>query len=485
MTRQNTSRFVVFVERFSYAPALIYSALLAKGALRAHFANDDPMNMGWAWRDGLVVLARQCATFWSTAYRPMAQLFYETIYKVWGLNPLPYRIVILALVISNVYLSWRLAKLLTDSSAVAFLTSVLVTAHPKMVDLYYQNDIIYDVLAFFFSILTLNYYVGIRKTGRCLNLAESVAVICLFIAALDSKEISAPLAGFILAFEWMYGGGGPWWKHGGWFPWLLVLLDSIYTAGKILGPQSLTQIGPYSLHLSAGKYLETSLSFLRDLIYPLSWAGMKTLAAVDGALVILFFAARRSPAIRWSCIYVFISTLPVAFIGQRSGTALYLPLFGWALLLSSLSWLVMTKISRPFARRALYRGEAIKLVLLGVTAIGVIYVTTRDWDYWGRAYILDQESTWTSMSALEASPFRPRPGTTVLFIRDPYDDWRMFFIAELVWNDHSVEIKLAHTLPRPPSSRELSAYGSLLAFEGGELRVLTLREAAAEMNLAK
>jgi len=459
---------------YSFVPILIYCVYLAKGALLAHFSNDDPMNMGWAWRDGFLRLIGQNLTFWSTAYRPMGQLYYESLYRIWGLNPLPFRVVILAFVIANAYLSWRLALLLSDSRIVAFLTGLLTAAHPKMVDLYYQNSIIYDVLAYFFSMLTLICYVSMRKRGSVPTCRQSALVVCLFIAALNSKEMSVPLPGFILAYEWLFaprtdaGTDGPWWKRCGALPWILLALDAIYASGKIFGPRSLTEIGTYKLHISLPTYLENNLHFLRDLFYPLPIGGVGTLLGVDALLLAALVFFKRSPAIRWSCLYILIAPLPITFIQQRGGTELYIPLFGWALLTGTiLGKTIQAACPSVVWPRWRISAAAVRVIVVAILASGWIYEKGQEWGDLPAAYIRAQEQTWMTMSALKEFPFRPKPGSSVLFVHDPFSDWRMAFIAELVWDDHSVIIQLGQRMPNAPTPAEIAKYDALLTFEDG------------------
>ena len=70
-----------------------------------------------------------------------------------------------------------------------------------MVAIYYHTSLIYDVLAFFFTLLMLFAYIRIRSQGRELTWMQSVMVALAYIAALNSKEIAVVGAGWILAYE--------------------------------------------------------------------------------------------------------------------------------------------------------------------------------------------------------------------------------------------------------------------------------------------
>src|SRR5713226_6214379 len=68
-----------------------YFLYFAIGALRARFAPDDPMNLGFYYDRGFLGCVWDNLRFWSNAYRPMGAAFYLPLYRAFGLNPLPYR----------------------------------------------------------------------------------------------------------------------------------------------------------------------------------------------------------------------------------------------------------------------------------------------------------------------------------------------------------------------------------------------------------
>jgi len=147
------------------------------------------MNLGFYWRRGLPGSMADVVLLWRNAYRPMGAAFYLPIYDTFGMNPLPYRVAVMAILAANIFLSWRIARLVTKSMAAATLTAVLVTAHASMLSIYYNTSMIYDVLAFFFTALMLWIYVRGRERGT-LTWMESLAVILIYLAAINSKEIA-------------------------------------------------------------------------------------------------------------------------------------------------------------------------------------------------------------------------------------------------------------------------------------------------------
>lgn len=468
------------LSKFAFLPVVVYCAALGRHALQARFSTDDPMNMSLAWREGFGYWLWHSITFWSTAYRPLGELFYLSIYRLFGLNPLPYRIAILCLVVANAYLSYRLADQITGSRTVGLLTGIFAGAHASMVNLYYQNDIIYDILAYFFSMLTMISYARVRQKGTLPNGLQTAGIICLFLAALNSKEISVTVAGFILAYE-VLSHGGPsrggvmaWMKREGRLPLILALLAVVYTAGKILTPGSLAQDEGYKLRISAGRYLASRVHQWNDLFYMLPMFGQKTTIAIDVLLLMLLLFLKKNPAVRWCCFYVLTAALPVTFIPERGGSELYLALFGWALLFSIVFVKLVESLSPTLVwSRFQMPPSAITAALAFVLAYGYVSETVQMWRDQTSPSLHGQLQTWSILSQLKDLPFRPPHGSRVLFLDDPFKgSYRMEFIAELVWNDHSVVVDLASMHPIRPTPAQIARFDSLLTVESGQVKVV-------------
>src|SRR6185436_3312981 len=90
------------------AAALILAvfAFLAGEGLSGYFAPDEMMNLYAAWFPSIAQLFRND--------RPVGALVYRALFGLFGLNPVPYRIVCLALLLCNLALLYafcvRLAK---------------------------------------------------------------------------------------------------------------------------------------------------------------------------------------------------------------------------------------------------------------------------------------------------------------------------------------------------------------------------------------
>ncbi|MFH0762400.1 MAG: hypothetical protein V1925_00735 [Candidatus Omnitrophota bacterium] len=95
-------------------------------------------------------------------YRPVADLIYATGYYFWGLNPLGYHIISIALEALNAFLIFLLIKLLFKDRLLAFLTGVLFCIHPihsKTVAIIENKELAFTLL----SIILAMYYAKKEK----------------------------------------------------------------------------------------------------------------------------------------------------------------------------------------------------------------------------------------------------------------------------------------------------------------------------------
>jgi len=463
-----------------YLAVVAYCLGLAWRAAHAHFAPDDPMNMYWYWHDGFWRVLWHNLTFWSTAYRPLGGLYYLPIYAAFGLNPVPYRIMILGIVLANAYLSCRTAELLTGSRAVALLTGVLAGAHASLLVIYYSNSSVFDILAYFLSMLILIRYITIRQRNLIPSAGQAAIIIVLFVLALDAKEMSVVTAGFVLAYEILFH-GAPWnaprmmgWlKREGRLPMILIVLVVIYTAGKLLGPHPITDAADYKIHLSGKLYVSDNLHYLNDLFYTRVFDSGIKLLIVNSILILALALLRKTAALRWACFYVLTATLPISIISIHGNNCLYIPLFGWALLVSIVSVKIIDTISPTvtWPRFELPR-SAVRNGLVAVAVCAFALGTVIKWRHRPAFFMRSQQPTWSMIQQLEALPFRPGANRSVLILKDPLDSYESLELSDLIWNDHSVEVHMARDYAAGPTAEQIAAYDSVLTYENGEFKVV-------------
>lgn len=450
----------------------------ARGALRAHFAVDDPMNLGFYWRAGLAKSLGDVLLVWRKSYRPMGAAFYLPIYHAFGMNPLPYRIAILALIAANIFLSYRIAMELTKSRAGATLTAVLVTAHASMTTVYYNTSMIYDVLAYFFTAAMLWMYMRARERGGP-GWLQAGMVVAAYVAAINSKEIAIVGAGWVLVYEALFGRPRRWTTG-----LLLVAIGALFTAARVFGPKSLSQSPGYQLEFTAHRFILNAKDYVNDIFYTGFFnKNGKLIAAFALGTLICALARRRALWFTW--FLVSTATLPLIFAVQpRNGGSLYLPLLTFALWMSTLATMWFERWSGTrwaWVKDGKVRvfGPPISRQMQWFAAAMVAWVMVPNtWKWWGGyadALLGEQRQTWEVVTQMRDLP-RPKPGTRILFLKNPWPDWDVYFISTLVWNDHTIDPQLADHLERPPDPQR---FDWVLTFEGDRLRVVKGAEAGS------
>jgi hypothetical protein len=436
------------------APVIfIYFLYFAIPALQAKFAPDDMMNLGKYWIQGI------WSTWWddlrlSNGQRPMGAFFYLPIYHFFGLNPIPYRIAIFAILAANLFFTFKIAERLTKSQAVAALAAVLVCGHASMVAIYYSTSMIYDVLAYFFTAAMLYSYIAFRRDGKNLTFGQSALVVVLYIAAIKSKEIAVVGAGWILAYEMLFHR-----PRKLRVPLILIVIAILSAAATLLSPHALSRQEGYLLELTPHRYVVNHIQYVNDLFYLYFFNSGRQLLVAWLVLTAACAIARRRD-LWWCWFAVSTGTLPVAFtIQPRGGSSLYVPLLAVAILVSIF---VVGFFKRPAAQWSAAAAAAFLFTLQTVPL----------WRHNTPAYIEDHRLTWSVISQFRGLPQRPAPNSRVIVLSNPFADWDVLFIAALTWHDHSIDVKLANKLDAPPV---LADYNWVLTFEGEELRVVRAR----------
>ena len=435
-----------------------YFLYFAIPALNSQWATDDPMNIGFYWMRGFPGNLWDNLRFWTTAYRPMGSLFYMPIYYFSNLNPMPYRVAMMVILAVNLYLSYRVAEMLAGSKPVAALTTFFVCAHAGMLAIYYNTSQLYDVLTYLFLMIMMFSYIRFRRGGKGLTLGRSAIVICAYIAALNSKEIAFTGAGWVLVYEVLYH--RPWKLR---VPAMLMAIAVIYSAGKFLGPNPLWKQGGYLLEVTPHRFFLNMVMYVNDLFYTGVFHNSRGVLIAWGLLIVLCAIARKKE-LWWAAFVISTAMLPVAFtIQARTGASLYVPLFGFALAASVVA-------AGFFPRRELaWAAVAIVAAYWG-------YQTVQLWQERIHFFVGDHRMTWSAITQVRELPAKPRPHNRVLFLNNPFEDrWDMWFISSLLWNDHTIDVKLANHMTPPPGAAEIDQFDWVLTFEGDRLRVIRSR----------
>lgn len=437
-----------------------YFCYFARGSVGVKFAPDDLMNMDYYWRLGAGEVLLALVAPWQGGYRPMGGFFYLPLLRLFGLNPVPYHVAALALLAANVWLVYRLARALGRPETVSILAALLVCYHAGLSFLYYNTSFIYDILCCFFYLAALIYYIRRRSGGRSLTGRQLAVFLALCWCALNSKEMALTLPGVLLAYEWLYE------KRPSPRPAIWTgLLASAVLLRTFAGPGALVQIPIYRPELSVARVAAFHRDALADLFE--SWHFFTIGWAVAFWIAVTIYAWwRNRPELRFCWWFVVLTPIPIELLEGRTNACLALPFCGFAILAASafadLARGVADRVGDPRFRRA---------VFAGIVVAGVLMWAAQN-DRLQRRLIVPQmrdlgSETWAAITGVEALRPQVRPQSTVVFLNDPFEDFDMAFIADLVFRQRDVRIKLARKTPVSPD--ELAKADHLFGYERGQI----------------
>ena len=446
-------------------------------SLSSRFRNDDAYNIYYFWSRGTGALIKGLLLFFTTYYRPMGGVYFYSLYEIFGLNPLPYHIVIVLLLFINVVLVYRCAALISGSKIIGGLCAVLMTYHARMAVLAYAPAFVFDVLCFTFYFAALFYYLRIRSGGRRLKARQISIFLLLYIAALESKEMAVSLPIMIMAYAILWHAPDRSvksvlnWLRTNAFPGLISgFVTACFIIGKSIGPEALSINPAYQVTITFKRFLDSNVRYMKDLFYlnPDHWFNAIWLILLWAILTYAAFS-RHSKPLAFSTIMTVTAVLPIAFIPDRGGAMLYIPSFGWALLLAVFIKSICGLLSRIMSFRN-FNTNLVKALPLLFAVFFIWHIT--DFQNKKEAYglsLLGREF-WMVKEQLETLLPNVKPGTQIAFYNNIFRGWDAKFIAELLYKDRTVTARLNDKAPLSPS--EFNKMDYVLAFEQEKLVIL-------------
>jgi hypothetical protein len=458
----------------------------SRGVAGVHFAPDDMMNIdNFYWAPGPWRLLYSQFLIWRGFYRPMGGLFYLPIFSIWGLNPAPYHIALSLVLLANVYLVYRLARLLGGGELAAGLAALVACYHAGLGNLYYNTAFAYDALCGGFFLAALVYYAGIRGRGRLLSLRQKAAFAALQVCALNSKEMALTLPAVLLAYEWIYHRSAErsparrwnafavWLRGPGAVPAMAAFLTLLDLYGKVFGHDALTGMEGYRPVFSWRRFLDYQKTFLGDaaFLHP-GGAGLLTFWVVVSYLA---WRPAARPILRFCWFFLVFTPIPIEFLPGKSQACLYIPMLGLALfaavIFAGLARALAGALASALAGEPLLRHLGRPLLTAALIAAGLFY--------WGRENLRRQQrsvepvmaalgaQTWQVIQQFRALDPHVRPHSHVVFLGDPFTEWDMLFIADLWFHDRSVTVHLQRLTPLSPQA--LAGAGAVFDYRDGKL----------------
>jgi hypothetical protein len=294
--------------------------------------------------------------------------------------------------------------------------------------------------------------------------------LTLYIFALDSKEMAVTLPVLVLAYEVLFQKLGRSVRSLAvqFLPTAVVgVVTLVFIWGKT-GPGSLTDLESYRPVFTWARFSESNIHFLNGLFYTDTFT-MNGVLAVWALLLAVALFRFRDPRWMFLWIWIMVTPLPIAFLPGRGGPMLYIVLGGWSIAAALTCRTLLRGLSQLWKVTGLPRREFMAAGLL--VSAGAYAKQTAAFDrYMYDGYRNSGKETLEIIEQLKALQLKPKVGSRIVFLNNPLPaPYAMQFIANLVWNDHSLQIALQEQFHFTDAA--LGQMDYILDFSEGHLRI--------------
>lgn len=423
------------------APAVVLFLAMAGGGLRSGLFPDEMMNIYGYWREPWSRLLASNLLFYEGSYRPAGAFFYRPLFDLAGFNPLPYRLVCFALLLTNLVFAYCLVRRLTASPATASLSAVLFAYNAYLADLYYSSGTIYDLLCFACLAGAVLLYSARRAKGRP-SAALLAAIAALQIIGLNAKEMAVALPVLLAFYEFLFHP-----RAGRDFRATIITaaIVSIGMYGRVFGLGSMAGNPAYRPSLDQAQNVLSV--YIGLMFYNTPSASGAFVVSFISALLLCAVLTRRNH-IRFAALWALITPLPVLLISQRSLYVMYLPMLGVAMLAGSLLAAILPV--------RLKDGWSVLLLPLFLAALLLpLHLHHRPAGLQG---ISPDESKVRSIAALLDRQLPSLPNGARIYVdEDPFaeDDWILTMLFRLYYRDDSLIVDRRKQKAAGPSGHQL------------------------------
>ena len=199
----NKNNSAVNLPDWAIYAVIVFTALIYARALFNDFASLDDnvyvLNNPFIRDFSFNGIKKIFSSFYDGNYLPLTNFTYLIAYRLFGLNPVPYHALNVALHLINVLLAYKLAEKLSGNKQTALIVAVLFALHPMHVESVAWISELKDVLYTCFYLSALIAYLNYLKSEYKLNYYG----LCLgfFALALLSKSAAVTLPVLMLAID--------------------------------------------------------------------------------------------------------------------------------------------------------------------------------------------------------------------------------------------------------------------------------------------
>lgn len=439
--------------------------------LTAWFTGDDLTNIqflhGFGQRPFAMLLVHS-AVVMTPEYRPFGGVVYRTLYAVFGLEPVPFRLFCYALLILNLLLAGIFSFVVGESRTSAALGTLVFAVHTCMGGLYFNTGTLYDILCFTFGVAALILYVDPRRRGAVLTGRRLAVFLVLYGLALDSKEMAIAWPALLIAYELVFHLHPDQWR---------VRLKPVAIAAGIAGLYGLvkTQV-PNQMSITPAYIPRLSLSYAAEQFNHyyslLLWDRTVQTGALFAVLAVLLAigVVLRSRAMVFGLLFANLALLPLAVIPGRSGFALYIPYLGWGLYAGAFLSRLVELIGGRVRLRHDYLAGACFLLLLA----GLYFGQRRAAAHMGDDLIAQQHTLKSLRDALISAKPDLAGGSRILLADDSFGpvNWTFLFLARLAWHDATLWVDRPSQLGASFDPGDLAIYSAVIHAATQPIRVL-------------
>lgn len=457
-----------------------YFVYFSIASLLAEFTHDDLMNCYRAWSYPLGDLLADNLFFFrfSPMYRPFGAVAYKASFWLFGFELLPLRAVLLLVLAGNVFLVYKLTRLLTDSVEAGLLAALLQAYHMKLAPLLYNTGTLYDVFVFFFYFAALLLYVSIRRTGRSLGVPHGLAIVALYVLALDSKELAASLPLALVSYELLWHPPSltkdavvRFLTRQTWIIWITAAMTLAFAKGRVLNEEGgITNVGSYGVTISAGEYLTKLAFYLNEAFYSPNWLDVMG-TAVFVVVLLAVAAVIRWRALGFGALLLTTGVLPMAFIDLRALSAVTIPFAGLSIYAA-----VLLALAADGLRRLVPRPKWQPLaffVVFGLTAVILVRVHPDN----VHIYVASDEQYKEIRTAREQiQKLHPEfpSGSRILVLETPFPryspSYNNLFLMRLAYRDISLDVEERAMVEKEGRPLIPDNYDYLVSYENGRWR---------------